>query len=94
MGAQRNAAHGAIDTCALMFTVGLETFPILVDSGVIFTGSALRLSCKEHRKRKEGVDKGKILNYGLKLIHIFCCLIQFMVKLPTIPRRLQTRTIS
>lgn len=41
LGTQRNAAHGAIHTCALMFTVGLEAFPVLVDSGIIFAGSAL-----------------------------------------------------
>lgn len=52
LGTQRNAAHGAIDTRALVFTVGLETLPVLVDSGVIFAGSAFGLSCKSGQKRK------------------------------------------
>lgn len=39
--AQWNTSHRPIDACALVFTVGLEAFSVLVDPAVVLTGSAL-----------------------------------------------------
>lgn len=39
--AERDAAHGAVDARALVFTVGLETLAVLVDPAVVLAGSAL-----------------------------------------------------
>lgn len=43
MGAQGKAAHGPVYTRALVLAVGLEAFSVLVDSGVVFARSSLRL---------------------------------------------------
>ena len=43
--AQRDAAHCAIDACALVLAVGLKAFAILVNPAVVLTGSSLRLCC-------------------------------------------------
>lgn len=39
--AQRDTSHCPIDACALVFTVGLEAFSVLVDPAVVLAGSAL-----------------------------------------------------
>lgn len=43
MRAQRDTAHSSVDACALVFAIGLKTFSVLVDFGVVFTGSPFGL---------------------------------------------------
>lgn len=41
LGAQRDTSHRAVDACALVFTVGLETLSVLVDPAIVLARSAL-----------------------------------------------------
>ena len=50
--AQGDAAHSPVDARALVFTVGLEAFAILVNPAVVLAWPAFRLSYKEERGKE------------------------------------------